>query len=194
MPFVTEEIYQALPGEKEKKHLIVASWPSAHDLKQYCDYDAAAAIAMVCDAVSAIRSTRARYGISPKASLEVVIKAKDDADLLVQQSGLISSLANTSSLSIAADAQKPSGSSVSLAGDLEVYVVLSGLVDFAAERARLLSERDKVSKDAAKLERKLSNQGFLTKAAPEIIEKDRAHFAELADKLARIDEQLHALA
>ena len=99
-----------------------------------------------------------------------------------------------SSLIISADAEKPAGSSVSLAGSLEVYVALSGLVDFEAERARLQSERDKVSKDAAKLEKKLSNQGFLAKAAPEIIEKDRAHFAELTDKLARIDEQLAALA
>lgn len=194
MPFVTEEIYQELPGEKQAKHLIVASWPQAAVLKQYCDEDAAAAIGMVCDAVSAIRSTRARYGISPKSALDVVIKAKESADLLEQQASLISSLANVSSLIISADAEKPAGSSVSLAGSLEVYVALSGLVDFEAERARLQSERDKVSKDAAKLEKKLSNQGFLAKAAPEIIEKDRAHFAELTDKLARIDEQLAALA
>ena len=194
MPFVTEEIYQELPGEKQAKHLIVASWPQAAALKQYCDEDAAAAIGMVCDAVSAIRSTRARCGISPKSALDVVIKAKESAGLLEQQASLISSLANVSSLTISADAEKPAGSSVSLAGSLEVYVALSGLVDFEAERARLQSERDKVSKDAAKLEKKLSNQGFLAKAAPEIIEKDRAHFAELTDKLARIDEQLAALA
>ena len=194
MPFVTEEIYQALPGEKEAKHLIVASWPSAAELKQYSDENAALAIGMVCDAVSAIRSTRARYGISPKRALEVVIKAKDNAALLLEQQSLIASLANVSKLSIVEDAEKPAGSSVSLAGELEIYVALSGLVDFAAERARLQAERDKVSKDAAKLEKKLSNQGFLSKAAPEIIEKDRAHFAELSQKLARIDEQLLFLA
>ena len=194
MPFVTEEIYQDLPGEKEKKHLIVASWPQVSALKPYCDENAAAAIAMVCDTISAIRSTRARYGISPKNALEVTVKAGNQAELLAEQAGLISALANVSDLTIAADAAKPAGASVSLAGSLEIYVALSGLVDFEAERARLQSERDKVSKDAAKLEKKLSNQGFLAKAAPEIIEKDRAHFAELSDKLARIDEQLAALA
>ena len=194
MPFVTEEIYQDLPGEKEKKHLIVASWPQVSALKPYCDENAAAAIAMVCDTISAIRSTRARYGISPKNALEVTVKAGNQAELLAEQAGLISALANVSDLTIAADAAKPAGASVSLAGSLEIYVALSGLVDFEAERARLQSERDKVSKDAAKLEKKLYNQGFLAKAAPEIIEKDRAHFAELSDKLARIDEQLAALA
>ncbi len=193
MPFVTEEIYQELPGIKEKKHLIVAAWPQAAALKPYCDTDAADAIALVCDAVSAIRSTRARYGISPKSTLDVTIKAGDFAALLKGQASLISALANVSSLVIAADAEKPAGSSVSLASNMEIYVALSGLVDFAAESTRLRSERDKVSKDAVKLEKKLSNQGFLAKAAPEIIEKDRAHFAELSDKLARIDEQLAAL-
>ena len=64
----------------------------------------------------------------------------------------------------------------------------------AAERARLEKEREKLSKDEQKLAKKLSNQGFLAKAAPEIIEKDRAKHADLAEKIARIDEQLADLA
>ena len=194
MPFVTEEIYQELPGAKEAKHLIVASWPCASALQRYAHEDSATAIGMVCDAISAIRSTRARYGISPKVALDVVIKAQEGASLLNQQASLITSLANVSHLDISSTAEKPAGASVSLAGNLEIYVILSGLVDFEAERARLSSERDKVSKDAAKLEKKLANEGFLAKAAPAIIEKDRAHFAELTEKLARIDEQLDTLA
>ena len=194
MPFVTEEIYQELPGAKEAKHLIVASWPCASALQRYAHEDSATAIGMVCDAISAIRSTRARYGISPKVALDVVIKAQEGASLLSQQASLITSLANVSHLDISSTAEKPAGASVSLAGNLEIYVILSGLVDFEAERARLSSERDKVSKDAAKLEKKLANEGFLAKAAPAIIEKDRAHFAELTEKLARIDEQLDTLA
>ena len=194
MPFVTEEIYQELPGNKETKHLIMASWPNAAQLEQYADENSERAIAMVCDTVSAIRSARSRYGISPKVALTVAVKAGADADLLAQQHGMISSLANVEELAISADEQKPEGSSVSLAGGLEIYTVLAGLVDFAAERKRLENEREKVAKDAAKLEKKLSNEGFLAKAAPEIIAKDRAHFEELSDKLTRIDQQLAALA
>ena len=82
-----------------------------------------------------------------------------------------------------------------LAGAVEAdsHIVLAGLVDFDAERARLAKEREKLAKDEAKLAKKLSNGGFLAKAAPEIIEKDRAKHAELADKIARVDEQLAEL-
>ena len=73
---------------------------------------------------------------------------------------------------------------------LEIYVSLHGLVDFAAERARLEKERTKLAADAAKFEKKLSNPGFLAKAAPEIIAKDKAKLADLTDKLGRIDTQL----
>ena len=192
MPFVTEEIYQDLPIDKaDAPYLIIASWPEASELARYVDADAERAITMVTEAVSGIRSTRSRYGISPKTELSVVIKADaHDVDLLEAQRQLVIDMANLSGLTIASDAEKPAESSIALAAGLEVYIVLSGLVDFAAERARLEKERAKLSGDAAKLEKKLSNPGFLAKAAPEIIEKDRAKCAELTDMLARIDGQL----
>ena len=192
MPFVTEEIYQDLPIDKaDAPYLIIASWPEASELARYVDADAERAITMVTEVVSGIRSTRSRYGISPKTELSVVIKADaHDVDLLEAQRQLVIDMANLSGLTIASDAEKPAESSIALAAGLEVYIVLSGLVDFAAERARLEKERAKLSGDAAKLEKKLSNPGFLAKAAPEIIEKDRAKCAELTDMLARIDGQL----
>ena len=195
MPFVTEEIYQQLPVDKtEAPYLIVAAWPDAAALAQYVDADAERAIDLVTETVSAIRSTRARYGISPKTGLAVVAKVgESDVALLEAQRGLIEGMVNTSSLTIASDVEKPAESSVSLASGLEVYIVLSGLVDFDAERARLQKEQAKLAADAGKLEKKLNNPGFLAKAAPEIVEKDRAKHAELADKLSRVEAQLAEL-
>ena len=195
MPFVTEEIYQQLPIYRtEAPYLIVAAWPDADALAQYVDADAERAIDMVCETVSAIRSTRARYGISPKTQLAVAVKAgEDDIARLEAQRGLIEGMGNVASLQMAADVEKPAESSVTLAPGLEVYIVLSGLVDFEAERARLEKERVKLAADAAKLGKKLSNPGFLAKAAPEIVEKDRAKHAEMTDKLARVEAQLAEL-
>ena len=195
MPFVTEEIYQQLPIDRtEAPYLIVAAWPDADALAQYVDADAERAIDMVCETVSAIRSTRARYGISPKTQLAVAVKAgEDDIVRLEAQRGLIEGMGNVASLQMAADVEKPAESSVTLAPGLEVYIVLSGLVDFEAERARLEKERVKLAADAAKLGKKLSNPGFLAKAAPEIVEKDRAKHAEMTDKLARVEAQLAEL-
>ena len=150
---------------------------------------------MVCQAVTAVRSTRARYRISPKQALDVVVKAEaGDAALLERQRGLVQNMANTASLAISADAQKPEASTVVLGSGLQTFIVLAGLVDFDAERARLLKEREKLAKDEQKLAKKLSNEGFLAKAAPEIIQKDRDKHADLAEKIARIDEQLAELA
>ena len=125
----------------------------------------------------------------------VAVKVADEADaaLLIAQEHLVRQLANVEEFDVAVEASKPAESAVVLGSGLEVYIVLAGHVDFAAERARLVKEREGVAKDAAKFEKKLSNPGFLTKAAPEIVEKDRAKLADLTDKLARLDAQIAEL-
>ena len=120
--------------------------------------------------------------------------SEEDSRLLDAQSALISAMANASDLAISADAQKPAQAAAVLGSGIEVYVALAGLVDFDAERARLEKERAKLEKDAEKLGKKLANEGYLAKAAPEIIEKDRAKHADALDRIARIDVQLAELA
>ena len=194
MPFVTEEIYQELPCEKDAPYLIVAAWPDAEELARYLDADAERAIQMVTEVVSGIRSTRARYGISPKQALAAVVKASGaDAALLEEQRGLLASMANLDELEIGEAAEKPAESAVVLGAGVEAYVKLSGLVDFDAERARLQKEQKTLAADVAKLEKKLSNPGFLAKAKPEIVEKDTAKRDELAEKLALVEAQLASL-
>ncbi|AJC11764.1 valyl-tRNA synthetase [Berryella intestinalis] len=196
MPFVTEDIYQELPFDRSQApYLIGAAWPSASELSRFADDEAERAIDMVCEVVTGVRSTRARYGISPKEPLALAVKAsEEDSRLLGAQSALISAMANASDLAISADAQKPAQAAAVLGSGIEVYVALAGLVDFDAERARLEKERAKLEKDAEKLGKKLANEGYLAKAAPEIIEKDRAKHADALDRIARIDVQLAELA
>lgn len=196
MPFVTEEIYQDLPVEKEEPYLIVSHWPDAADLARFVDADAERAIIMVTEVVSAIRAVRSRYGISPRTSVHAVVnvEAAVDAQLLEAQRGLLESMGTIDDLIIGVGAQKPAESSVSLASGLEVYTQLSGLVDFDAERGRLQKEQKALEADVVKLQKKLANPGFLAKAAAEIIEKDRAKCAELADKLERVKVQLSEIA
>ncbi|MDM8288768.1 valine--tRNA ligase [Slackia piriformis] len=191
MPFVTEEIYQELPGEKDAKHLIVAAWPDADRLARYADVDAERAIQLVTELVSGIRSIRARYGISPKQALSAVVKASGaDAVLLEEQRTLLQGMANLDDLAMGENAEKPTESVAVLGAGVEAYVRLSGLVDFDAERARLQKEQKTLAADVAKLEKKLSNPGFLAKAKPEIVEKDTAKRDELAEKLALVEAQL----
>ena len=192
MPFVTEEIYQDLPVAKETDYLINAHWPDADELSRYIDEEAERTITMVTDTVSAVQASRSRYGISPKQTMKVAVKcaSAEEAQLIEAQRNLVVSMGNLESLLVGVDVEKPAESSVTLASGLEIFVILTGLVDFDAERARLKKELKGLEGDVAKFSKKLSNPGFLAKAAPEIIEKDRAKLADLSDKLERVKEQL----
>jgi len=196
MPFVTDAIWRNLPlGEGSEPSLMVAEWPEASGLVGFADPGAESSIAAVQDIVVAIRAVRARYGVSPRTALDVAVKAPEHELLLLEgESGLVRSLAGVASLTFSPDAEKPPHSAVATAGSLEIYVPLEGLVDFTAERERLGKEREKSAAELERLQKKLGNQGFLAKAAPEIVETDRARAAELAESLAVMDSQLAELA
>ena len=196
MPFVTEAIWENVPhAEGEAPALMMAKWPEPESLASLVDEESERAVSLLCDVVSAVRSTRARYRISPKQELPVVLRAGfENARVLEGLKSQIISMARASELSIVpSDAHKPAESACVVAHGCEVYCVLTGLIDFEAERARLTKERATLQKDEAKFAKKLSNPGFLAKAAPEIVEKDTAKLAELRDKLARVGEQLAEL-
>lgn len=196
MPFVTEAIWGNVPhAEGEAPALMMAKWPEPESLASLVDEESERAVSLLCDVVSAVRSTRARYGISPKQELPVVLRAGfENARVLEGLKSQIISMARASELSIVpSDAHKPAESACVVAHGCEVYCVLTGLIDFEAERARLTKERATLQKDETKFAKKLSNPGFLAKAAPEIVEKDTAKLAELRDKLARVEEQLAEL-
>ena len=196
MPFVTEAIWENVPhAEGEAPALMMAKWPEPESLASLVDEESERAVSLLCDVVSAVRSTRARYGITPKQELPVVLRAGfENARVLEGLKSQIISMARASELSIVpSDAHKPAESACVVAHGCEVYCVLTGLIDFEAERARLTKERATLQKNEAKFAKKLSNPGFLAKAAPEIVEKDTAKLAELRDKLARVEEQLAEL-
>ena len=196
MPFVTEAIWENVPhAEGEAPALMMAKWPEPESLASLVDEESERAVSLLCDVVSAVRSTRARYGISPKQELDVVIRADGATTEVLDGLKLqISSMGRVAGLDLrTADAEKPAESACVVAHGCEVYCVLTGLIDFEAERARLTKERASLQKDEAKFAKKLSNPGFLAKAAPEIVEKDTAKLVELRDKLARVEEQLAEL-
>ena len=196
MPFVTEAIWRNLPLPEADRaaSLMIAGWPSASSLSRFSDEGAEASISAVQEIVVAIRSVRARYGVSPRIPLDVVVKAPEHALLLIEgEASLVRSLAGVGSLVASPTAEKPAHSAVAVAGSLEIYIPLEGLVDFDAERERLGKERAKTAVELERLNKKLGNKGFLAKAAPEIVEKDRAHAADLGEALALLDTQLAEL-
>ena len=198
MPFVTEAIWEYLPVEDDAPALMVAAWPDAGELSRWVDDEAEQAIQLVVQLVTSVRATRAAYGISPRQELAVSLRfTADDEDarakraLIERQKDLIIALAKLSSLDILDhDAPRPAESGIDFVGDIEVFTALSGLVDFAEEKKRLETRRAKATKELEKLDKKLGNQNFLDKAAPEAVEKVKTEHAALVQELKLIDAQL----
>ncbi len=195
MPFVTEKVWDALPASGLDAHdtqfLMMAAWPEPETLAAFVNDDAEREFELARRVVSAVRSTRARYRLSPKAELDVCVRSiTEDAATLERQRGFITNVGRVDQLALGAHQEKPAGSITVLDGGLEIYVVVGGLVDLASEAKRLQKELDKATKDLNSVSRTLANEGFVAKAAPAVIEKKRAQQAELEQTIAQLEAQL----
>ncbi|MCL2632482.1 MAG: valine--tRNA ligase [Coriobacteriia bacterium] len=178
MPFITEDIWLRLPHGDQIPSLVVADWPKTEDLAIYADAQAERSIDLLIAVVTALRSTRARYQISPRTALPVVINATgqnaaEDVIILDKLSNQLNAMANYLDISIGIDVVKPEQSVMVLADGLEIHIVLAGLIDFDAERTRLVKEFEARKKEIERLQNKLNNEGFITKAAADVVQKSR---------------------
>lgn len=196
MPFVTEEIWSHLPLATDDKaeSLMIAAWPTPADLAGFVNNDAEQSVSVLREIVTAVRAVRARYSVSPKTRVDVYVKASGSDALMFESLGeQIASLAGVGMLVVDAAAQKPAHAAASVAAGVELFVPLEGLVDFDAEKERVAKILEKTRGELATIELKLGNEGFLAKAAPEIIEKDRNRAAELVETVATLAAQLSEL-
>ncbi|MCI6262323.1 MAG: valine--tRNA ligase [Olsenella sp.] len=195
MPFVTESVWDALPASGLDDHsaefLMVAKWPEPDELAQFVNERAEHDFDLAKRVISVVRSTRARYRLSPKAELDVAVKSTpEDAAVLESQRDFITSVGRVDQLALGAEQTKPAGSVSVADGSLEIFVALGGLVDLDAEAKRLKKELAKAEKDLASVERTLGNAGFVAKAAPAVIEKKQSQKAELTATVEQLKAQI----
>ena len=195
MPFVTETIWDAMPASGLDAHdaefLMTAAWPEPERYAEFVNETAEHDFELAKRVVSAVRSTRARYRLSPKAELDCAVRCSaDDARVLSAQSDFIRRVGRVAELAIAEGQDKPADSVTVADSGLEVFVVVGGLVDLAGEAARLKKELAAAEKDFEKVSRTLANEGFVAKAAPAVIEKKRAQAAELETTIGVLKAQI----
>ncbi|MHB1341507.1 MAG: valine--tRNA ligase [Coriobacteriia bacterium] len=195
MPFITEEIWRNLPlaADDRADSLMIAMWPTG--LAGYRDEDAENSMRMLQELVTEVRGVRARYSLSPKTQVTLLVRATGaDAMLVESQRHYLHELAGVGDLKIDAAAVRPAHAAVAVAGGVELFVALEGLVDFAAERERALKELTRAEEELGRLTKKLANEGFLAKAAPEVVEKDRSRANELGAQVSKLAAQIADLA
>ena len=205
MPFVTEKVWDALPasglgraaadGEGEARFLMLAAWPEPADFKTFVNDVAEHDFELAKSLVSVVRSTRARYRLSPKEELDVAVRASvEDCAVLEAQHDFICGVGRVGALTASVGQQKPEGAVSVVDGGLEVFVVVGGLVDLAAEAAQLRKGLAKAEGELAGVTKTLGNAGFVAKAAPAIIERKRSQQAELEQTVERLKAQIEDLA
>ncbi len=198
IPFLTEELWQALPwpGEPPATALAAAPFPDADPARR--NPEAAARFQLLRDLVGTVRSVRAEYNIAPAARLNVrIVKVPEAADAvgwLLAPEILVraGNLCGADLQAVAPDADL-TGHAIGVAGKLPVAVPLAGIVDVAAERVRHDKELHKVDKEVEGLEKRLANREFTAKAPAEVVEEMRERLRHARDRRAQIDEAIKRL-
>ena len=189
MPFITEEIWQALPHEGD--FLMLQSWPKADPA--WSDVKAKESMEAVMDVIRAIRARRSEMNVPPskKAALTIVT---NEPGIFASGEAHLKRLAWCSSVTVQKeDLTDTAGMVCDITHMAKLYMPLAELVDLAKEKARLEKDLGKKQGELKGLEGKLSNPGFLNKAPEHVVaaEKDRAE--KLKVLIAKIEEQLSAM-
>jgi valyl-tRNA synthetase len=191
MPFLTEEIWQALPIARPTASICIAPYPQVDTARR--DADAEARIGQLIDAVTAIRNIRAELGIAPTTPLSVHVAADGQGERVQAIEPFIKALAKVGTVELLG-AERPSGEPSSVVAGLgEVFVSLRGVVDASAVRERLEKDLGKVDKDLKSVDAKLSRSDFVDKAPADIVEKERSKAAALRERRVTLEKHLSVL-
>jgi valyl-tRNA synthetase len=193
MPFITEEIWQALPGERPTAVLMLASWPDATAIP--VDGAASARMELVMDVIRAIRNIRGEMDVPPGRQVDALLLcgSNTSAAILADAGGAIRALARVGELQVGQDLLRPGQAATQVSGDVEICLPLAGLIDLAEEEKRLGKEIAKVSSDVEFFRNKLANQKFVANAPAAVLAKDRAKLADAEEKLAILERSLEKL-
>lgn len=191
MPFVTEEIWQRLPGTQGS--IMTAGFPESSDFLR--DEEALREMDLVMGVITAIRNIRGEMNIPPSKMVSLIIDAGGHGNqgILGHNLAYIKTLAKADEVSIGSGLSKPDKSATAMFQEISVHVLLEGLIDFGEEQKRLRKTIDKTEREVEGLNRKLSNRGFLDKAPPEIVADVRVRSEGLFTKLSKLKQNLSFL-
>ena len=204
-PYVTEELWGHLraacwtgrsgfaPEAGWEEALIIARWPKADPAA--LDTEAEESFAVVMELIRAIRNARAMKGVEPKRRIAAIVSAGPRARLIEGQREVLAALArlDPQHFEIHASLKKPPPESIPLvAGPLEAYLPLAGLLDAAAERARISGEIQAIDGQIRRLETLLAGP-FSQRAPAEVVARERARLETFRESKRKLEGQLRAL-
>ena len=193
MPFITEEIYQALPKcDGAEDILMTAQWPEYTEALSFPAEESA--MEAVMDLIRAIRARRAEMNVPPSKKAELMI-VTDQAEPYQQGLHFIQRLAYASNVTFPETAPADVTGLVSVVThDATAYLPLSELVDLAAERERIAKELEKAKNGLRITEGKLANEKFVAHAPENVVNAEREKVAKYQELIAKLEESAKAMA
>jgi valyl-tRNA synthetase len=200
VPFLTETLWLRLAELAPVRgigsplptsvQLVHAAWPTPAD--DWAAPEVEAQVATMQQWCVAIRETRARYQVPPRERLTARFQADGEAAAVLHATGtLLGHMAGLGDVTIGRDQQRTPDSATVVHGAGKLFLL--GVVDLQKEKGKLEQQRDKLQGQIAGIERKLGNEGFVAKAPPAVIDKERANLAALQQQLAGVEQSLREL-
>ncbi len=192
MPYVTEEIWQSIPGTKAEKgtgkSIVTAAFPTGLPRDEKSEEE----MSVLMETVMAVRTIRGELNLPPSLELKAHIKTLTPAaeEILRKDILYLQKLARAVAAEVGGDVVKPRGASAAVRTAVEVYVPLEGLLNIDLEIDRLMREEEKVDQTISQLNRKLRNEDFLKRAPQDVVAKEKEKYDECLQKKERIREHI----
>jgi valyl-tRNA synthetase len=202
MPYITEELWQLLPGQKTlhpayegaEPTIMLAAYPEAQ--ASLTDERAESEMQAIIDLISRVRNIRSEMNIKPAERIPILVGSPDEnlRRVFRNASDQISRLVRSSELSIDERLEAPRASARAvLVGGAELAVPLEGLIDFEQERQRLNRELDKLAAETTKLEAQLKNPNFVERAPAERVNEVRERIDDIAQRTSQFQQTIENL-
>jgi valyl-tRNA synthetase len=192
MPFITEEIWQKLPGTEGS--IMRAQWPEK--VEADFDKDAEEKMNLIMNVIKAVRNIRNEMKVNPGRRIKAILSApKNKANILEEGREYLENLARIKELKIASDEiEKPDKVSTSIVNEVEVILPLEGMIDIDKEIERLAKEIEEVEFEVNRAQGKLNNEGFVNNAPTDLVESEREKLKEYKEKKDKLIERKKELA
>jgi valyl-tRNA synthetase len=195
IPFVTEEIWNKLPGSSGS--IMRAVFPSDDSDWQYINHDgdAESDMKLITDIITGVRNVRGEMNLAPSLKLDVTIQSDQTSlrDAINHSSSIITNLARIDTLTIEGPGRKPAAAATTIIDGATIFVPLEGIIDFEKEVQRLEKRMTKTSNELSPLSKKLSNEAFLSKAPQDVVDKVKQKHAVLLEKINKLESTLNKL-
>ncbi|UOR12156.1 valine--tRNA ligase [Halobacillus amylolyticus] len=191
MPFITEEIWQHLPHEGES--ITQAAWPQVRE--EFHNETAVQEMERLVSIIRSVRNIRAEVDTPMSKEIQLMIQAKDETVVaeLEKNRSYLERFCNPSELIIGTDLKAPEKAMSAVITGAELYLPLAGLININDEIKRLEKEWQKWDKEVARVQKKLSNKGFVSKAPEQVVEEERTKEQDYLDKRAKVEARMKEL-